>query len=453
MTAGRQGPRPGRAPEGGLESADAIRKRALALAQNVTDRASAREAKALYRRLERAGALDLESAVNFAILLKNMGELDDAAKRLTAVARLRPDLPGLDYNLGAVFYEAGDWPRAERRFRAAIAQDPDNARARRALGHIRLGYGDVAEGWAAYDSRLAVAPQSARPAALEGVAPWDGASLGGRSLALWGEQGVGEEILFGGFASEIAARLRGEGGTLYLLVDPRLVALFARSVPDAVVLAKDAPAEALANLDFQAPLGALGAVLRGDAAAIPAATATLRADPERRAEMRRWLDSLPGERKLGLSWRSKLTRAADKKTIPLGEWKPILRIRDVTFVNLQYGETDEDLAEVRKRFGVEIAQAPGLDTKDDLDGLAALIAELDRVVTISNVTAHMAGAIGTPTTLLLARSHFWYWGYDGAETCRWYPGMTILRRPRDAWSPIIRQAADQVSREAGLGTR
>lgn len=423
------------------------RLRASVLAQDPSDKARWREAEALFRGLERGGALDLGSAINFAILLKKIGKLDEARRRLEAVASRAPDTPGIDYNLGATHYEAGDWARAEKRLRAAFAADPNDLRARRGLAHLRLGMGDFEEGWPLYDARHGLVAKNRAPEPLRDVALWEGEPLDGRPLALWGEQGVGEEILFATLAPEMAVQARAEGGALSLVVDPRLAPLFARSF-EGIDVRPNAPEAPWAGPlpALKAPLGSLGPALRPTAASFPAPSARLTADPERRAAMRDWLAGLPGRLRVGISWRSTMTRAADKKSIPLERWKPVLKTPDVSFVDLQYGEVEEDLAAARRASGVEIAQAPGLDKKDDLDGLAALIAELDMVVTISNVTAHLAGAVGTPVTLMLARSHFWYWGYRGEPACRWYPGMTVLRRESDSWGPVLRAAAERIAR-------
>ncbi len=414
--------------------------RASALVRAISEPKKLSEGVRLLEGLDRAGKLDAGARSMLGNALKIQGAHAKAIRHLARAAKEAPDTPGVQSNLAAAHYEAADWAEAERWFRRAIARSPSDLRARRGLGHIRLGLSDFEEGWALYAARLEIAPKPTPPAGLEGIAAWTGDALDGRRLALWREQGVGEELLFGSLAPEMAARAAAEGGALGLVVDPRLAGLFSRATPEAEILAGDATA-AVAPFDLQAPMGALGPALRPNRSAFPPPKPYLAADAARRAEMRAWLEAFP-KPWVGISWRSKLTRAADKKSIPLDLWKPILAGVDATFVDLQYGDAAEDRALAKKKLGVEIRAHPTLDKRDDLDGLAALIAELDAVATISNATAHLAGALGAKTVLMLGASHFWYWRHGGEADGLWYPNQRVVRaQDGGRWPPVLEAAA------------
>ncbi|MEO1001157.1 MAG: tetratricopeptide repeat protein, partial [Pseudomonadota bacterium] len=381
------------------------------------------EADALYRALLTEAGPVPALQVNHANVLKLRGDLAGAERLLTRALKRAPETPGARANLAAIHYEQGDWPKAERAFARAVEADGADVLARRGLGQMLLGRGTWAKGWEFYEARLrqpGAEPKAAVPAS---VAPWSlaearAADLSTARLLLWREQGLGEQILFSALIPDLMARTEALG----LLAEPRLAALFARSFPGLEVIADDradAPARA-AGYTARLALCSLGGVLRAEAASFRAPTPFLHPDPARVAAFAAWLATLPPGRRIGVSWRSEKTRAAGKKSIPLAEWGPVLSRPGHVFVSLQYGETAEELAEARAA-GHVIHTAPDLDPTEDIDGLAALIAALDGVVSISNVTAHLAGAVGTPQTLLLAPSHFWYWGYRGEETGRFYP--------------------------------
>ena len=135
------------------------------------------------------------------------------------------------------------------------------------------------------------------------------------------------------------------------------------------------------------------------------------------------------------------------KSMPLDRWAPILAIPGAAFVNLQYGDTDAEIAAARAASGAVIHTDPDLDRFDDLDGLAALIDAVDLVLTTSNVTAHIAGALGKPGWAALQRVPLWYWGMEG-ERSIFYPSLRLIRqREAGTWAPVARVIADAL-REA-----
>ncbi|MEO1330181.1 MAG: tetratricopeptide repeat protein [Pseudomonadota bacterium] len=406
-------------------------------ARSVSEPRRLREAARLYKRLKKTPHWTAQFANDYGNVLKLLGDLDGAGAEIRDAATLRPDLPGVFGNLAAVHYEAGDWGPAERYAREALRRDPKDARARRALGHLMLGAARFEEGWRAYEARFDLPGKPSAPAPLRDLPRWAGEPLGDRRLACWSEQGVGEHVLFGSLVAELAA---AHPGQVAYVVDPRMQALFARSVPEAMVFASDA-LDGLAA-DLQAPIGATGPALRPDEASFRDHGPYLKADPERRAQMRDWLRTLGPGRRIGLSWRSSKTRAADKKSIPLETWGPVLKRPDMVFVNLQYGETDAEIRAAKSKTGALVASHPELDRTDDIDGLTALISELDLVVTTSNVTAHLAGAAGLGGLVLLPTAPFWFWGYRGEERSLWHPSLELVRRTSPAsWGPSLRAAA------------
>ncbi|MEQ9326468.1 MAG: hypothetical protein RJQ21_04140 [Rhodospirillales bacterium] len=209
----------------------------------------------------------------------------------------------------------------------------------------------------------------------------------------------------------------------------------------------DAEIEIIANgdprgdaADCQLPIGSLPAVLYPESAPPASDGSYMTADPALAAGMRDWLSGLPGELKIGISWRSKNPDMGPAKSMSPSEFAAFAADRDITLVNLQYGDCREDIAEVRSRCGITIHEHPTLDRFNDMEGLAALIAALDAVLSTSNTTVHLAGALGAPVQVLVPRAADWRWFRD-IEASPWYPDVRVYRQPADGdWKGALRSA-------------
>jgi hypothetical protein len=261
-------------------------------------------------------------------------------------------------------------------------------------------------------------------------------------LLLWGDQGIGDEIIFGSmFADLVDSPLH-----IALEVSPRLVPLYQRSFPGVPVLAhQKRPAELSAAFDCQSTLAGLGCWLRRTFESFPRRHAFLKPDPARVEEYR---DRLGGNREawiVGISWKSANKEFGEAKSSELREWMGVLQTPRCRFVDLQYGDTADERATVEQEAGVRIEHLPDVDLFNDMEGLAALCAACDLVISVSNVTAHMAGALGRPVWLVVPKvnGRFWYW-FSGRSDSPWYPSMRIFDQlVPESW----RETLDAVARE------
>ena len=132
----------------------------------------------------------------------------------------------------------------------------------------------------------------------------------------------------------------------------------------------------------------------------------------------------------GISWLSKNKDIGKEKSLYLNQLLPILRNQNATFVNLQYGNVSDEIKEILDSYGIEIKSISDIDNFNDLDGLASLVDACDYVITASNVTAHIAGALNKKTFLILpfSRGKIWYWG-ESTDRSLWYPSIEIFRCP------------------------
>ncbi|MBX3454121.1 tetratricopeptide repeat protein [Ferrovibrio sp.] len=355
------------------------------------------------------------------------GRIDEA--RLAAKQALHRD-PGNAAALGTLGHlaaERGDAAKARDFYRKALALKPKDARLHYMLGLANLLLGDLPEGWAGYAWRHQVKPPFTAHFGC-GLPDWPGIPLlPGQRLLVWGEQGLGDEILFASLLPELLKRQRDA----LLYCEPRLVPLFARSFPDIEVVGRhDGFDPAAHGLTHQVSSADLGGLFRARITDFPWHDGYLRADPARVAHYRAKYEAMlpPAMREtgfiLGIAWRSGNPALGHYKSGGLADFAPLLERPDCLCVTLQYGDTAAERA--------AMARPPYHDVEVDPlvapDEQAAQIAALDGIVSTSNSAVHLAGALGKPGWVLLpaARGTQWYWGSQGDAT-PWYPSLRLLR--------------------------
>ena len=317
----------------------------------------------------------------------------------------------------------------------AVALAPANAEDQLSLSHLYLARFDFPRGWSAYEARLR-RPGSER---LRTSRPrWDGSATASR-VFVWAEQGIGDQVLYSTMFPDLLER--APGATISL--DAKLLPLLRRSFPQARFSARN-PQPPETGYDLQLPVGSLGALFRPTADAFPTTRgAVLVADRERAGQVRE-LKPFRNRKICGLSWKSINAQVGDDKSMPLERMRDLLMLDGFAFVNLQYGDVSGEVARTCALTDAPIETVPGIDLFDDIDGLAALIEACDIIVTISNSTAHLAGALGKQTLLLVPRftGRMWYWNTrDGEAHPPWYPTVRVLRQHRQGdWSRPLQEA-------------
>jgi tetratricopeptide (TPR) repeat protein len=381
--------------------------------------------------------------------LRSVSRYDEAIEAHESAVRLRPDSAPFYFNFGITLQHAGLPERAIAKLQSALQIEPDDAEIHTELSLVLLGSGRLAEGWREYEWRWqrpgAQARRHAGPA-------WDGDRSKPRRLLVWSEQGIGDQILYATMIPELS----NSGLRITAEVDPRLVALFRRSLPAVSIVPRQEPSLiAPDGYDCQAPLAGLGGWLRRSFDAFPRRDGYLKADASRAGAFRSRLGALRKGPRVGLSWSSANREFGDRKSTALAAWAPLLRVPGLSLIDLQYGDTARERAAVESLQHIRLAHLDDVDLYHDLDGLAALCAACDLVITVSNVTAHVAGALGTPVWLLAprARGRLWYW-FSGRKDSPWYPSMRIYSQPglgdwEGLFSEVARDLADWSAQRAG----
>jgi hypothetical protein len=269
---------------------------------------------------------------------------------------------------------------------------------------------------------------------------WSGRALPrGAKLLLWGEQGIGDEVMFSGL---VRAAIEAAQGTVLLECAPRLVSVFQRAFPSANVYPRsDPPVQETAAADWQCALGTLPGLLWPSGTPTPPAP-WLRPKPESVERMQQTVAKLGHGRKIGIAWRGGLATDQRPRLIPPSLFEPLLRRADVVPICLQHGPVEDYLTATKAVAGKAPICIPGVDPLTDLEGFAALLACMDGVVSVDNSTVHLAGALGIPTLVLLTRDNDWRWGVDGVP-CPWYQSvMRVWQQAEGNWS-VPQNAAER----------
>ncbi len=359
------------------------------------------------------------------------GEAIAAHRRALA---LRPDHAAAWSNLGLALHAENRLPEAIDAFRRAIALTPDFAQAHWNLGLALLAHQDFEEGWREYAWRHR-APEFARHARAWPGPRWDGADAAGRTLLVTSEQGLGDTLHFIRFVQPLAAR----GARVIVTAEAPLVRLLATAPGVAAVCGPDDKPPAY---DAHVPLFDLAGLLRVTPTSIPVIVPYLAADAARRATVAEALSAHAGARKVGIAWSgSRANTLNRRRSIPLAALAPLFALPGIAWFSLQRSVDEEEIA------GVPAARAlHRLPAREDFDGMAALVAELDLVVSIDTSIVHLGGALGRPTWMMLATATDWRWHTSHADT-PWYPTVRLFRQPRAGdWDAVVRDVAAELAR-------
>ncbi|MBJ7416612.1 MAG: tetratricopeptide repeat protein, partial [Niveispirillum sp.] len=319
-------------------------------------------------------------------------------------------------NLSLDMVGRGDVPGAREALSRALSIRPGFARALYNDALLALGQGDLKAGWTRHEARF-----DSGEVAWGGppsVPRWDGTPLSGRRLLVWGEQGLGDQVMMAAHYGPLS----GLGGSVTLWTDPRLVPILARAFPFATVMAEGTAVA----VDCHVPAGSLPLLLAPDIAGWDGA-AFLSPHPDLAPLWRDRLAALPPGLRIGLCWRSQLrTAAREAAYTDLSDWLPLLRMSGVQVVSLQYDGAEEEIAAVEAAHGVHIHRWDGADLRDDLETALALTAELDLVITVATAVGEMAGALGVPVWRLSGPLD---WTRLGTAVRPWFASMRVFTPP------------------------
>jgi tetratricopeptide (TPR) repeat protein len=399
------------------------------------------EAVASYERALELDPGKYEALHNLGNALQSLGKLEESLSCYERVLAVQPAYAKAHYSIGCLRHILGDLDEALACYRLAQALEPNFAQAAFSESLAQLLQGDFAAGWPNFEWRWQTKEHTPRMRAFPQPL-WKGEKLARGRVLIWGEQGVGDEIMFAGLIPDVIRT----GTPCVLDCDPRLKPLFARSFPSLEVISSKGSANNLEdNQEFaiaaHLPIGSLPGLLRATSAAFAATSSPyLKADPPARERFRARYAHADGRRLVGLAWYTNNRKTGRVRSIDLSLFGPLFARRDIRLVSLQYGD-HEALEKQVAAAGAPILIDRSVDQLRDIDLFAAQIAAMDMVITIDNSTAHLAGALGVPTCLLLPFVPDWRWLLSRDDSL-WYPTVTLFRQPRQGdWHSVVGKVA------------
>ncbi|HEY1632741.1 MAG TPA: tetratricopeptide repeat protein [Rhizomicrobium sp.] len=438
----------------------------FALGNTARDLGMARPAEEFFRRVLALEPGRLEALINLANLLRANGQFAAAQALLAPVLA---DVPELWLTMGSIHREQGDSAKAEAHYRRAlelrpdypaalcnladlaapeealplydraILRDPRNPQATLNRAILHLLHGNLVDGWRDYAARLKVPGKA--PVCDHALPRWDSSPRKNKRLLVTAEQGVGDQIMFASLFGEL-------GANVILECDPRLVSLFARSFPNAVV--KPAQMESRAGIvtahygwlkqsggaNLAIEMGSLPKLLRKRLGQFPRPHAYLVPEP---APKRGGA--------IGICWRSgKLGGERSRQFAPLEAWAAFIRDIPGEIVSIQYDATREEVAALESHSGRAITMIEGLDQKNELDRACTLFSTLDAVVSAPTAVSWLAPAVGVPTCKILYDTSWTAFGQDYEPLA---PACSLMMpgSPGD-WRSVFAKTAARIKTEA-----
>jgi tetratricopeptide (TPR) repeat protein len=399
----------------------------------------------------------IEAVVNLSNLLRAEGQFEAAAALLAPALARNPESPELNLTLGSVVRETGEHETATHYYRAALAAnphyapalanladlladqgdydgartlygqaikaDPGNAQARLNRAVLHLLTGNLKEGWRDYAARLDMPGKV--PATEQRLADWNGGPLKKTRLLVRAEQGVGDQVMFASLFGELAARAAAEDGSLIIECEPRLVSLFTRSFPLAMVRPSQIKTiggkptadygwlKSIGGANAAIAMGSLPRYLRKEISSFPSDHSYLVPDICEQVRWNGWVAGLGPSPAIGLCWRS--GKGGGHRAVqyaPLSAWADCIRDLPGTLVSAQYDATPDEIAALEAQSGRKIFVPPELDQKNELDRAAAMLSAMDVLASAPTAVSWLGAAVGTRTIKILYDTSWTAFGQD-----------------------------------------
>ena len=383
---------------------------------------------------------------NYIDAYNNMGnvyvdqnKLNEAIKLYKKTLSLKPNYTKTLENMGFVLHHQDKADEAIVVYNKAISINPEYAKAHNNLGITLLSQGKLREGLDEMEWRWKTPKFLSRQRHFL-QSKWDGKeSLKDKRILIWYEQGIGDTLNW----SSCLPLLSSCSKQVILECQEKLIPLLTRSFPDVEIKPADRSRDKERDdFDIHLPMGSLYRHFLDNIIQNPKPDAYLVPDPERVKYWKERLNSIGKGPYIGIIWKSSVVSGYRSQHYPpISEWSPVLKIPDVTFINLQYKDFADDLAKVRDELGVTVHNFEDLDQYNNVDDVVALCAALDMAVTTKVTPMIFSSAVGTPTKIANLRQSIW---------------NTILNNPvssavdmfeRNTWEPwdnVFKSIADDI---------
>ena len=369
---------------------------------------------------------------------ERMGKLDKARKYYTISLKLDSNNKSALNSLAAINYFNGDTDEAERLYKYSIKHNEDNHEAKYSLAQCQLAKSNYIEGWKNFESRWFSHSFNSRK--IKSNLPKFSLNSENKNLLVWSEQGVGDQVLFLRFLKNVENYTEN----LFIKIDKRLHPIIERSHPHIKFLSDEINDKLQINCQISlvdlAPL-----FLRDNSYFSKNNNKYISGDNLIKKEIQA---NFKIEKKIicGLSWMSKNNEIGNNKSITLTMLKPLLSIEGITFIDLQYNDTKIEKERFYHDNSIRINEVETIDNFNNLNGITSLIEICDFVITVSNTNAHISGALGKKTFLLLpkGKGRLWYWTSSENKSL-WYPSIEVVEQNvAGSWNSAINKLSKLV---------
>ena len=374
----------------------------------------------------------VETYSNLGIALGELGKFEEAIASHKKALKLNPNYMEAYSNLGNMLREIGKFKEAIVSYKQALTINPKYTLSNYNEALIRLTLEEFDIGWKKYEHRFGRGRASLMRYTNDKL--WDGDYLDG-NLLVWSEQGIGDHIIFASMLSD----LRKFAKSITFEIDKRLINLFKRycekrNFSNIKIISLEK--KVVNNFDKHIAIGSLGQYLRKSRKSFESTPNQYLVPSTLKEKQIRNKFFQNNKLKIGISWKT-LNKKQPYRNIDLQQMLPVLSNSNCDFINLQFGKFDEEIKYFKLKHGINIRSINDIDNYNDIDGLAALINCLDLVITIQNTTAHLSGALGKKTWLMLAKNARWHWFLDKKKSL-WYPSVKIFRQEKIGdWNKVI----------------
>ena len=376
--------------------------------------------------------------------LRNLNRNQESLAAYNNAIQLNPHYIEAWTNKGLLLSDLKCYQEALASYQKAIALSPNYAEALLNCGVMQLHNLSFVDGWLGFEARWQNKDFNSKP--LITTKPiWKGEKNEGR-LLIWAEQGIGDQILYGSLFQELVQFPQKK----IIFLNSKLIPIFKRSFPEFLFLEGDQIYhEDL--YDEQIPIGSLGQFFRKNKEDFKNATHPYLLDDPIKTQHIKSLPQFSNKKTCGISWRSSNQKLGKDKSVLLLDLLPILSSNDMQFINLQYGDTAKEVTDLMEEHGQSIYSVPEVDIFNNIDGVLSIISACDLIITTSNSTAHLAGALGKETLLLVPYSvgKFWYW-HDIDGLSLWYPSVRVFQQKTQGdWETPIHEMKSYLERKNG----
>lgn len=401
------------------------------------------EAEKCFREALQLNPDHANALTNLGVALRDQSRPEEALSLGQRAVELDPQSASHRHSLAFTLQYMHRWDEAVAEWQRAVELKPDHAEAHLGIATTDLIHGRFRQGWIEYEWRWrcrgAVVPVLLKQ--YQNLL-WDGSSLEGKTILLYAEQGLGDAIQFVRWVSTLANKAKR---VVLACHHRRLAELFAtvEGISEIIGLGQNLP-----QFDVHCPIMSLPRLLAiDDCGKIPAQVPYLHPKPELVELLRGELGEKDhGTFRVGINWQGNVKHPHDsERSIPLQAWNVLKEVPGIQWFSLQYGATAETLnadgVELRiEDLGGRVADlAKGQEIQSNMNLTAAALMNLDLVITVDSMLAHLAGALGRPTWVLLSHLPDWRWMLERSDS-PWYPSLRLLRQQTVGnWDGVLEQ--------------